>query len=70
MTEYVVVLEQSADGSWWAYAPDVPGVISGAETEAEAERRFHEAFDLYREELEKSGHQLPPARSRGSVVNV
>lgn len=31
MTEYAVVLEESEDGSWWAYAPDLPGVVSGAD---------------------------------------
>lgn len=70
MTEYAVVLEESDDGSWWAYAPDLPGVISGADTPEEAEGRFHEALALYREELEKHGDQLPPPRSRGAVVSV
>lgn len=70
MTEYAVVLEESDDGSWWAYAPDVPGVISGADTAAEAEARFHGALDLYREELSKRGEKLPAPRSRGAVVSV
>ena len=70
MTEYAVVLEQSDDGSWWAYAPDVPGVISGADTPEEAKNRFHQALDLYREELASSGRALPPARARGAVVSV
>lgn len=70
MTEYAVVLEQSDDGSWWAYAPDVPRVISGAKTPEEAESRFHGALDLYREELAKSGEKLPASRSRGTVVSV
>ena len=70
MTEYAVVLEQSDDGSWWAYAPDIPGVISGAETAEKAEARFHGALDLYREELVKSGQELPPSRARSAVVSV
>lgn len=70
MTEYAVVLEQSDDGSWWAYAPDIPGVASGADTADEAESRFHGALDLYREELAKSGQELPPPRARGVVVSV
>lgn len=70
MTEYAVVLEESDDGSWWAYAPDVPGVISGADTADGAEARFHEALDLYRDELAKRGEDLPSPRSRGAVVSV
>ena len=70
MTEYARVLEQSDDGSWWAYAPDIPGVISGAGTPEEAKSRFHGALDLYREELAKTGHELPPSRTRSAVVSV
>ncbi len=70
MTEYAIVLEQSDDGSWWAYAPDVPGVISGADTPEETEIRFHEALDLYREELTELGRELPPPRARGATVRV
>lgn len=70
MTSYAVVLEQSEDGSWWAYAPDVPGVIAGAETPEEARSRFHGALDLYREELAKTGQELPPSRTRSAVVSV
>ncbi len=70
MTEYAVVLEEADDGSWWAYAPDLPGVISGADTPEEAEERFHEALALYREELAESGEQLPRPRSRGAVASV
>jgi len=70
MTQYAVVLEESDDGSWWAYAPDLPGVISGADTPEEAEERFHQALDLYREELAAHGEDLPRPRSRGAVVSV
>ena len=70
MTEYAIVLEEADDGSWWAYAPDLPGVISGADTPDEARERFHEALALYREELASTGNVLPRPRSRGAVVTV
>lgn len=37
MTDYAVVLEEADDGGWWAYAPDLPGVISGADTPEDRE---------------------------------
>ena len=70
MTDYAVVLEESDDGSWWAYAPDLPGVIAGADSPEQAEERFRGALTLHREELARSGEKLPEPRSRAAVVRV
>lgn len=70
MTDYAVVIEEADDGGWWAHAPDLPGVISAADTPEDARVRFREALELYRDELLRTGEQLPPPRSRGAVVSV
>lgn len=70
MTEYALVLEGADDGGWWAYAPDLPGVISAGDTPEEAESSFREALSFHREALEMRGEELPPPRSRSVVVQV
>ncbi len=70
MTDYAVVLEEADDGGWWAHAPDLPGVISTADTPAGAEDRFREALTLYRDELRRDGRHLPKPRSRATIVSL
>lgn len=70
MTEYAVVLEQADDGGWWAYAPDLPGVISAGDTPDDARNGFGEALDMYRDELRREGVELPEPRSLATVVAI
>lgn len=70
MTEYALVLEEADDGGWWAYAPDLPGVVATGDTQEAAQKQFHEALAFHREGLESLGQELPPSRSRGGVVRV
>lgn len=70
MTDYAVVIEEADDGGWWAHAPDLPGVVSTADSPEEARLQFVEALELYRDELQLSGEELPRPRSLGAVVSV
>lgn len=70
MSEYAVVLERADDGGWWAYAPDLPGVVSTGDSPAQAEAGFAEALELYRDELERGGTALPAPRSQTTVVSI
>jgi predicted RNase H-like HicB family nuclease len=49
MTEYAVVFEEAQDGSWSAYVPELPGVISAADDPDQLEAGIREAIALYRE---------------------
>ena len=70
MTEYAVVLEQADDGGWWAYAPDLPGVISAGDSPEDARSGFAEALDMYRQEPRRDGVEPPRPRSRATFVAI
>jgi predicted RNase H-like HicB family nuclease len=70
MNDYAVVFERADDGSWSAYAPDVPGVVAAAGTRDEAEVRMREALQLYGEELARQGESPPTPRSEIAVIRA
>lgn len=61
MTEYAVVYEPANDGSWSAYALDLP-VVSCADTREEIEAQMQEALEFHLEETRREGGQLPEPR--------
>jgi predicted RNase H-like HicB family nuclease len=67
--EYMVVLERSATG-YGAYAPDVPGCIAAAETEAEVTDLIREALEFHFELMREDGEPIPEPSSRAISVAV
>jgi len=49
---FKVVLEESDEGGYTAYAPSLPGCISEGNTKEEALKNIHEAIELYLEPVE------------------
>jgi len=70
LTEYVVIYEQAGDGSWGAYSPDIPGVISAGDTREEVERNMREAIRLHLDELRRRGQPIPESRNIVGTVTV
>jgi predicted RNase H-like HicB family nuclease len=70
VSEYVVIYEQAEDGGWWAYSPDLPGVVSTADSRREAEHDIREALTLHIEELRRQGKAVPAPGSRAGTVEV
>jgi predicted RNase H-like HicB family nuclease len=69
MSEYVVIYEQSEDGAWGAYMPDLPGVVALGATRAEAAERIEEALAAYAEDLRQRGGSLPiPHHAAGTAI--
>lgn len=46
MYRYLVVIEK-ANGSYSAYAPDLPGCVATGKTVDEVERNMHEAIEMH-----------------------
>jgi predicted RNase H-like HicB family nuclease len=68
MSEYVVIYEQTEDGAWGAYIPDLPGVIAlGASREATADL-IHEALDAYTGDLHDRAQALPAPHHVADVI--
>ena len=61
MTEYAVVYEPANDGSWSAYALDLP-VVSRADTREEIETQMQEALEFHLESLRIEGEPTPEPR--------
>jgi predicted RNase H-like HicB family nuclease len=69
MSEYVVIYEQSDDGGWGAYLPDLPGVVALGATRSEVAERIKEALSAYSADLNQRGQTLPaPHHVAGTVA--
>ena len=49
---FKVILEESDEGSYTVYVPNLPGCISEGETKEEALKNIREAVELYLELVE------------------
>ncbi len=56
-----VILRNGEDGYIVAECPSLPGCISQGKTEAEALANIKEAIDLWIEEAETNGDEIPAA---------
>jgi predicted RNase H-like HicB family nuclease len=56
---YWIVYEQGEDGSWGAYAPDVPGCGAAAPTRREVGRLIREALADHLALILEDGEPLP-----------
>ncbi len=59
MSDYVVIYEQSDDGGWGAYMPDLPGVVALGTTRSEVAERIREALAAYVNDVRERGEALP-----------
>ncbi len=69
MTNYAVIYEPAADGSWSARAADLPVYAVGA-TREEAERDVRSAIALYLDYLAEKGEPVPVGLSVVGTVAV
>lgn len=69
-TEYTVIYERAQDGSWDAYAPDLPGSGVVGETPEAAERLVREGIGIYLEELHSEGKATPVPGTRSAEVRI
>lgn len=65
----MVVLEQG-DGSFGAYAPDLPGCVAVGETREETLRLVREAIEFHVEGMRQKGLPVPEPSSSSEYVEV
>jgi predicted RNase H-like HicB family nuclease len=68
--DYVVVVEQSADGSFSAYVPDLPGCVSCGDSDDEVRAMIKEAITLHLESLRSHGEEVPKPTARAFTVHA
>lgn len=66
---YAVVIEKGPE-SYGAYVPDLPGVISAGETEAEVTANIREAVALHLEGLREIGSAIPEPRTLVTTIDA
>jgi predicted RNase H-like HicB family nuclease len=67
--QYLVVIEKG-DSSYGAYAPDLPGCIAAAASEAEVRQLIKEAIQFHIEGLREAGLPVPPPSSSSAIIEV
>jgi predicted RNase H-like HicB family nuclease len=67
--KYAVVIEKGRR-SYGAYAPDVPGCVAVAKTEAGVRKLIREAIEFHFRGLREDGDRVPLPKSRIEYVEV
>ena len=62
---YLIVPERSHDGSWWAVAPDLPGLLMYGETRSELVASAPDAIAVYLEAMREAGYPVPTPATNG-----
>ena len=69
MRRYVIVVE-TAEGNFSAYAPDLPGCAATGSTPEEARARMQEAIALHLEGLREADLPIPEPLTTAYTVDV
>jgi predicted RNase H-like HicB family nuclease len=62
---YLIVPEQSHDGSWWALAPDLPGLLMYGDTREELIASAPDAIADHLDALRDYGDPVPEPGTHG-----
>ena len=68
--EYVVVVENAADGSFSAYVPDLPGCVTSGDSIEEVRSMMAEAIAAHVESLRMHGERVPPPSAKAFSVRA
>jgi predicted RNase H-like HicB family nuclease len=66
---YTVIFEKGPN-SWGAYVPDLPGVITVADSREEAESLIQEAIQFHLEGMREEGLPIPEPSSFAGEIEV
>jgi predicted RNA binding protein YcfA (HicA-like mRNA interferase family)/predicted RNase H-like HicB family nuclease len=69
MSDYIVVFERAADGTFSAYTPHYPIAISAPDRYA-AKEKIVEAIQIYKEEMDSAGFSIPEPSVEYETVTV
>ena len=62
--EYLVIFEESLDGGYFAYVPDLEGCTSYGETLDMCKINIHDAIEIYLEEAKNDGLIVPAPQKK------
>lgn len=67
--KYTIVIEK-ATNNYAAYAPDLPGCVTTADTRDEVIVLMREAIEFHLEGLRRDGDPVPPPQTTAAQVDV
>lgn len=68
--QYVVIIEETTDGGYSAYVPDLPVCFTVGNTLDEVKVNIREAIELYLDEVRETGMVMPMPRTISALVEV
>jgi predicted RNase H-like HicB family nuclease len=69
MAKYTIIIEKG-EGNYSAYCPDLPGVVSAAETEEETAELMKEAIEFHLEGLKEERIPIPEPTTSARLLDV
>ena len=68
--KYVVIIEETLNGGFSAYVPDLPLCFTVGETIDEVKANIKDAVELYLEEMQSDGLAAPKPSVQAALVEV
>ncbi|MGH3717816.1 MAG: type II toxin-antitoxin system HicB family antitoxin [Pseudonocardiaceae bacterium] len=70
MTSYVILIDETPDGGFGAWAPDLPGCVALGDSYQECVSEMSEAVAFHLEGMRADGQPIPPASTRAATVEA
>ncbi|MDQ2788372.1 MAG: hypothetical protein DLM60_07655 [Pseudonocardiales bacterium] len=70
MTSYVILIDETPDGGFGAWAPDLPGCVALGDSYQECVAEMREAVAFHLEGMRADGLPIPPASTRAATVEA
>ena len=68
--QYVVIIEETPDGGYSAYVPDLPVCFTVGDTLDDVQTNIRDAIASYLDEAQETGMPIPAPRIRTALVDV
>lgn len=68
--QYVVIIEETTDGGYSAYVPDLPVCFTVGDTLDEVKTNIREAIEMYLDEARITGMVMPMPKTISALVEV
>lgn len=68
--QYVVIIEETQDGGYSAYVPDLPVYFTVGDTLIEVQAHIKDAIDTYLDEVRETGMPIPLPKTLAALVTV
>ncbi len=70
MTSYVILIDETPDGGFGAWAPDLPGCVALGDSYLECVSEMREAVAFHLYGMRADSQPIPPASTRATTVDA